>query len=362
LRGHSLRRRLPLRWAMQRRWTFHSFHEEVTVVVRASASPLELASAEDGSAAVAHLERLLRWERHRGTDQRQLLIGMAELSVADARPYSTDALQRAVFNRLRGSGPLILVRDLLEEAECDLANEPAARATKLRVHHAPAPQPMAPKLASPSLAPSPSGGAAAMDAVVRGTELSKSAVAAPPSPSPSITPGKAKAGLPTEMKAAGSHAHAHAHAREDGTGWSGDSSKWSQEKKQLSMHPDLRPKVTAVLAGLARRGFQPKIFFAWRSVAVQLDIFKKGHTKVKFSFHNAQQKDGTPNAYSADIVDARWGWAAKAEAEGFWKALGAEANAAGLHWGGDWKTFRDVAHVQLVPNSELKRVKKESGL
>jgi hypothetical protein len=65
---------------------------------------------------------------------------------------------------------------------------------------------------------------------------------------------------------------------------------------------------------------------------------------------------------STCIVDARWGWAAKAEAEGFWKALGAEANAAGLYWGGDWKTFRDVAHIQLVPNSELKRVKSESGL
>lgn len=104
---------------MQRRWTFHSFREEVTVVVRASASPLELACAEGGSAAVAHLERPLRWERHQAADQRQLLIGMAELSIADARAYSTDALQRAVFNRLRGSGALILVRDLLEEAQME---------------------------------------------------------------------------------------------------------------------------------------------------------------------------------------------------------------------------------------------------
>jgi hypothetical protein len=33
-----------------------------------------------------------------------------------------------------------------------------------------------------------------------------------------------------------------------------------------------------------------------------------------------------------------------------------------LYWGGDWKTFRDWAHVQLTENSKLKQVKKESGL
>jgi peptidoglycan L-alanyl-D-glutamate endopeptidase CwlK len=122
------------------------------------------------------------------------------------------------------------------------------------------------------------------------------------------------------------------------------------------------PKVVAVLEALNRRGFQPKVFFAWRSVAVQLEIFKKGNTKVKFSFHNAQKRDGTPNAYAADIVDSRWGWGAKAATEGFWTALGEEAKVQGLNWGGDWKTFRDWAHVQLTENSKLKQVKKESGL
>ena len=42
---------------------------------------------------------------------------------------------------------------------------------------------------------------------------------------------------------------------------------------------------------------------------------------------------------------------------GFWTALGEEAKAQSLYWGGDWKDFKDVAHVQLVPNSDLHRVK-----
>jgi len=144
--------------------------------------------------------------------------------------------------------------------------------------------------------------------------------------------------------------------------WSGDSSRWPEEKKVQSMHPRLQPKVKNVLAALKKRGFQPKVFYGWRSVAVQLEIFKKGHSKVKFSFHNAQRPDGTPNAYAADIIDSRYGWESGAETSGFWKSLGEEAKKEGLFWGGDWSKFRDWAHIQLVPNSQLSVVKSESGL
>lgn len=144
--------------------------------------------------------------------------------------------------------------------------------------------------------------------------------------------------------------------------WGGDSSTWTQEKKLQSMNPSLRPKVQAVVLALIQAGFQPKIFFGWRSVAVQLQLFNAGNSKVKFSFHNGQKLDGTPNAYAADIIDSRYAWSEQAESSGFWKALGAAAKAQGLFWGGDWSSFRDWAHVQLVANSELARVKKESGL
>lgn len=144
--------------------------------------------------------------------------------------------------------------------------------------------------------------------------------------------------------------------------WTGDSSQWTQEKKLQSMKPDMATKVRRVVGALAQRGFQPKIFYGWRSVAVQARLFAEGKSKVRFSFHNAQTRDGTPNAYAADIIDARYGWTANAETSGFWKALGEEAKREGLVWGGDWVSFRDWAHVQLVANSELARVKQESGL
>jgi hypothetical protein len=144
--------------------------------------------------------------------------------------------------------------------------------------------------------------------------------------------------------------------------WSGDSSQWSQEKKLASLTPALRPKVSEVLAALTKRGFQPKIFFGWRSVAVQLELLKKGNTTVSFSFHNAQKTDGTPDAHAADIIDSRYAWNAEAETSGFWKALGEEAKKQSLYWGGDWTSFRDWAHVQLLPNSHLAHVKRQSGL
>ena len=129
-----------------------------------------------------------------------------------------------------------------------------------------------------------------------------------------------------------------------------------------SMNPLLRQKVHAVIKALQARGFQPKVFYRWRSVGVQLDLYKKGNSKVKFSFHNAQMPDGTPNSYAADIIDSRYGWSSEAQTSGFWKALGEKAKKEGLYWGGDWSSFRDWAHVQLVDNEQLAAVKRGSGL
>jgi peptidoglycan L-alanyl-D-glutamate endopeptidase CwlK len=252
---------------------------------------------------------------------------MADVAMPEARWLSDDALRTLALRRVGSNGQVVVVREETHLPPCGSGPPPS-------VH--PDIQPAAPT--PPPAAPTAPAKVAAPTAA---------AIAPPKAPAPKPPTPHAK----------------HAAKAHDSSGdWSGDSSRWSQEKKVQSMHPDLRPKVEAVIAALQKRGFQAKIFFAWRSVAVQLEIFKKGHTKVKFSFHNAQKKDGTPKAYAADIIDSRYAWTPKAETEGFWKALGEEAHAQSLYWGGDWKTFRDWAHVQLVENSQLGRVKKESGL
>jgi hypothetical protein len=142
--------------------------------------------------------------------------------------------------------------------------------------------------------------------------------------------------------------------------WGGDSARWSQEKKLESMHTDLRPRVKGVLKGLAAQGFQPIIFYGWRSVKVQQEKLKRGYSHVTFSFHNATNRDGTPCAYAADVVDQRWYWKSDAEKNGYWIAVGAEAKANNLYWGGTWK-HPDWAHVQLLPNTQLKHIRRACG-
>ena len=144
--------------------------------------------------------------------------------------------------------------------------------------------------------------------------------------------------------------------------WDGDSADWSQDKKLGSMDNRMRPKINRVIEALKTEGFQPKIVYAWRSISKQLELVNAGHSKVKFSFHNAQKTNGTPNAYAADIIDRRWAWEDAAAENGFWEALGRLAKDQDLYWGGDWISFKDWAHVQYYPNYKLADVKRESGL
>jgi len=137
-----------------------------------------------------------------------------------------------------------------------------------------------------------------------------------------------------------------------------DSSKWTMGQKLQSLHPELRPKVEAVLRAMRKRGFEPRIHHAWRSVAEQATIVADGNSTVRFSFHNAKNPDGTLSALAADIVDATLGWKASPE---FWNAVEEEAKKRGLYWRGDFKPRKDPAHVQLLPSTELGRIRRENG-
>jgi peptidoglycan L-alanyl-D-glutamate endopeptidase CwlK len=144
--------------------------------------------------------------------------------------------------------------------------------------------------------------------------------------------------------------------------WKGDSSKWDEDKKLASLDSVLRNKTRRILERLKAQGFKPKIFYAWRSVAVQRELVRQGNSTVKFSFHNAQYKNGQPRAYAIDVIDRRWAWEPKAAQNGFWDALGKAGKDEGLFWGGDWTSIKDMAHLQSFPNSKLAEIKRQSGI
>jgi hypothetical protein len=151
--------------------------------------------------------------------------------------------------------------------------------------------------------------------------------------------------------------------------------KWDQAV--LASVTDPRVRLGELLPRLRHRGFQPRLVYTWRSIATQDRLLQLKRSTVSFSFHNAVDEEGMPRALAADIIDARWGWGdsvhGSTKANGalaFFQALGEEARALGLTWGGDWTRRAsfwsrygmgwDPAHVQGVPNSELPAVREVS--
>ena len=51
---------------------------------------------------------------------------------------------------------------------------------------------------------------------------------------------------------------------------------------------------------------------------------------------------------AADIICGRHRWQCHKHGCTFFEDLGPEVRHAGLYWGGDWHTFRDMPHIQAV--------------
>ena len=71
----------------------------------------------------------------------------------------------------------------------------------------------------------------------------------------------------------------------------------------------MRSKVRGVITDLEGHGYKPIIDNAvWRSKAEQLALYRKGYSKVTYSYHNVSTKAGGPDSLAADIIDQRYGW------------------------------------------------------
>lgn len=130
----------------------------------------------------------------------------------------------------------------------------------------------------------------------------------------------------------------------------------SNELKSLT--PEFRKYVQTILLHLEGKGWVPVVYHGKRTKQEQTEIVKAGHSKTMQSFHVEETalNRGRNGLYwqvkgeAVDIVDARFLWQGPASDLDyqFWKDLGALAKALGLGWGGDWKKFRDVAHVEIT--------------
>lgn len=127
--------------------------------------------------------------------------------------------------------------------------------------------------------------------------------------------------------------------------------KFSMNKNSMEKIKEVKklfqPKIYAILAELETKGYRPIVAEGLRTLAQENVKIKEGNTQLS---NPKRSRHTTGDA--VDIVDARYGWegpAANLKFK-FWTDLGIAAREQGLEWGGDWHSFKDVAHVQ-VPRS-----------
>jgi peptidoglycan L-alanyl-D-glutamate endopeptidase CwlK len=126
----------------------------------------------------------------------------------------------------------------------------------------------------------------------------------------------------------------------------------------LNLPQELNPKLASaipnIMAELRAKGWQPKIASAIRTPEEQAEKVRLGYSQTMNSKHL--------HGKAVDIVDERYGWNGPTSDTNhqFWKDLGEAAQRQGMQWGGNWKNFKDVAHVQTALMQQ--EAKKNLGL
>lgn len=111
------------------------------------------------------------------------------------------------------------------------------------------------------------------------------------------------------------------------------------EDKLRSVHPDLARWVRILRA--AHR--DAHVSWGHRGQADQENFFKEGTSKAHFgeSAHN------TLPSMAVDIFRITQAGGASFDAPWYEQVVAPVAKAAGLVWGGDWKSLKDRPHVEL---------------
>lgn len=137
------------------------------------------------------------------------------------------------------------------------------------------------------------------------------------------------------------------------------------------LNPKFRDLINKLISNMKKRGYTPFVYETWRSKARQVYVFEQGASKTIDAGTHGQGMavdfiDGRPHP---DRKGLKVGWGsyeksyrkkgqkvtegdkqATIMAKDFFDALGEEATALGLEWGGSWRNFVDKPHVQ-APSS-----------
>ncbi len=132
----------------------------------------------------------------------------------------------------------------------------------------------------------------------------------------------------------------------------------------------LAPKfTTAVKNALAEcmiLGIEAVVYETYRTDALAKAYYAKGRTVPGSVVTNAKDNQHSWHGFglAVDVIHRDLRWDAPAS---WWTGMAAVFKRHGCAWGGDWRTFKDLPHVQwalcpAAPNDEDRRLLATSGL
>lgn len=138
----------------------------------------------------------------------------------------------------------------------------------------------------------------------------------------------------------------------------------ASEKRLAKVHPLLAEKVRALASNLTVFSIHIEVVQGLRTFAEQDALFAQGRSKPGSIVTNAKGGQSNHNyGLACDVcpfVNGQPQW----EDNAAFKKIGAVATGLGLDWGGNWKRFVDMPHVQLpgMTIKECSEIYKRDGL
>ncbi len=120
----------------------------------------------------------------------------------------------------------------------------------------------------------------------------------------------------------------------------------------LELHPTVKKMADAFIEKCKEQGIDVLITSTYRDKESQAALFAQGRTAPGKIVTNARAGQSMHNWRVAfDFVPMRNGkpvWGTQNEDAVLWKRIGAIGESVGLEWGGNWRNFKDMPHMQFT--------------
>lgn len=130
----------------------------------------------------------------------------------------------------------------------------------------------------------------------------------------------------------------------------------SSEKKIMLLHPLIRGKARDFINKAETEGINLRVTSTLRTYAEQNKLYEQGRTTAGGIVTNARGGYSNHNFGLAfdvvPIVNGKADWNTKD-----WNKIGQIGKSVGFEWGGDWKSFVDKPHFQMLFNKSLAQLR-----